>query len=225
MVRVREKDCEIMTREEILSRYRHLRAISTRHHRAALDFLPRRAILDYAKCLGMVEGRKVLVVDSESQMPLVFDLAIYTAGPGGTRALDRYARAAQLPPGSDEALVLDALRRARFSVWRVERRHEVAGLIVFDMLRNAEAWLMDENLEKSAPEGMAIGGRLSQPEDFAMTCGAFAPVTPEVFEEVLRDRLALRRGTPAEIADDPRFATAIYRAAIASGIMEHVAFE
>ncbi len=225
MVWVYEKGCEAMIREEILSRYRHLRAISSRHHRAALDFLPRRAIIDYAKRLGLVEGRKVLVLDSESEMPLVFDLALHTARPGGTRALDRYARAARLPPGSDEALMLDALRHARFSVWRIERRHEVAGLIVFDMLRNAEAWLVDENLEKSALEGMAMGGRLGQPEEFAMTCGAFAPVTPEVFEEVLRDRLALRRGTPAEIADDPHFATAIYRAAIASGIMERVAFE
>jgi hypothetical protein len=213
-----------MTREEVLSRYRHLRAISARHNSAALDFLPRRAVLDYAKRLGMVHG-KVLVAESESAMTLVFDLALHTAMPGRTRALDRYARAAQLPPGSDDALVLDAMRNARFSVWRVERRHETAGLIVFDVLREAEAWLVDENMELSAPNGMTFAGRLRQPENFWMSSGAFAPVTRELLEEVLLDRLAFRRGAPHEVAEDPRFAIAIYRAAIDSGMMERVAFE
>ncbi|HJU16602.1 MAG TPA: hypothetical protein VJ770_09025 [Stellaceae bacterium] len=139
-------------------------------------------------------------------MPLIFDLALFTAKPGRSRALDRYARAARLPPGSDEALMLEAMRQARFSIWRVERRHEAAGLIVFDILRETEARLVDENFEAHAQEGIAIGGRLSQPEDFAMTCGAFAPVTPD------------------KVAEDPRFAIALYRAAIASGMMEQVAF-
>ncbi len=30
-----------MSRDEILTRYRHLRAISTRHHSEALHFVPR----------------------------------------------------------------------------------------------------------------------------------------------------------------------------------------
>ncbi|HJU16601.1 MAG TPA: hypothetical protein VJ770_09020 [Stellaceae bacterium] len=52
-----------MAREEILSRYRHLRAISSRHLRAALDFLPRGAILEYAKRLGMLTGN-ILVAET-----------------------------------------------------------------------------------------------------------------------------------------------------------------
>jgi hypothetical protein len=37
------------------------------------------------------------------------DLAIHTAPPGRSRVIDRYARSAQLPPGSDEALMLEAM--------------------------------------------------------------------------------------------------------------------
>ena len=66
----------------------------------------------------------MLVAESLDEMTLAFDLAIHTARPGHSRAIDRYARAAQLPPGSDEFVVLEAMRQARFSVWRVERRHE-----------------------------------------------------------------------------------------------------
>ena len=44
-------------------------------------------------------------------------------------------------------------------------------------------------------------------------------------KSVTLDTLAWRRGDPGQIAQDPRFATAIYRAALDSGIMDHVAYE
>jgi hypothetical protein len=211
-----------MTREEILNRYRHLRAITTHHHSTALEYLSRPAILGHAKRLGLAAG-KVLLAESEEEMVLVFDLALYTSSRGRSRALDRYARAAQLPPASDEARMLDALRDARFSIWRIEQRHQMAGLIVTDVLREAKAWLIDEGLEASAPERMAFAGRLAAPDDFAMTCGVVVPVNHDLFKEVAFDTLAWRRGDPERIAQDPRFAAAIYCAAIDSGAMAGIA--
>ena len=108
-------------------------------------------------------------------MTLVFDLALHATREARSRALDRYARATPPPPGSDEARMLDAMRHARFSIWRVERRHETAGLVVADVLREAEEWLVDEKLEASAPENMAFAGRICEPDDFAMTCGVVVP--------------------------------------------------
>lgn len=213
-----------MTREDVLARYRHLRAIATRHNSAAIGFVSRPVVLETAKRLGLAEGR-MLVAGSEEEMTLVFDLALYSAREGRSRALDRYARAMLPPPDSDEARMLDAMRHARFSVWRVERRHETAGLVVADVLRKTEEWLVDEKLEASAPENMAFAGRVCEPDDFAMTCGVIVPVTRELIEEVTLDTLASRRGDPGQIAQDPRFATAIYRAALDSGIMDHVAYE
>ena len=67
-------------------------------------------------------------------------------------------------------------------------------------------------LEPSAPEGMAFAWRLSQPEDSAMTCGIVVPVDRNLIEEVTLDPLAWRRGDPEHVAQDPRFAIAIYRA-------------
>ena len=213
-----------MTREEILERYRQLRAISTRHHSAALEFLSRQAILEHAKRLGLAAGR-MLVADSDEEMTLVFDLALYTAKDGRSRALDRYARAARLPPGSDESRVLEAMREARFSVWRIDHPHESAGLVVTDVLREVETWIVDENLEASAPEGLSFAGRICEPDRFAMTCGVIVPVDRELMEEAALDMLAWRRGDPEHVAEDPRFAAAIYRAAIALGIMDSVAYE
>jgi len=215
---------DAMTREEILDRYRRLRAISTRHHGAALKFLSRAAILIHAKRLGLTVGR-MLVPESEEEMTLAFDLALYTAKDGRSGALDRYARAVRLAPGSDEARMLDAMRDAHFSIWRLERRHDTAGLIVTDVLREIETWLIDEKLEASAPEGMSFAGRLCAPEGFAMSCGVVVPVDRGLIEEVALDMLAWRHGDPNGVAQDPRFAIAIYRAAIDNGIMASVIYE
>ncbi len=142
-----------MLQGEILDRYHQLRAISTRHHSGALDCLARPAILEQAKHLGLAYGQ-ALVAESEEEMTLLFDLAIHTAKPGRSRAIDRYAKSVALQPGSDEELTLEAMRRAKFSLWRVDRRHEAAGVIVADLLRNSETWLVDEGLAFTAEPGM-----------------------------------------------------------------------
>jgi hypothetical protein len=213
-----------VSRDEVLARYRHLRAISTRHHTEAMSFFSRPALLEQARHLGLAAGG-VLAAESFDELTLAFDLAIHAARPGHSRAVDRYARAAAFRPGSDEALVLEAMRRARFSLWRVEHRHEVVGLVVQDLLREDEAWLVDEAMERSAPEGMVAAMRLCTPDTFAMTCGVIVPVDRELLEEVIATVLPRVRGTPDRVADDRRFATAIYRTAVARGLMARVGFE
>jgi hypothetical protein len=210
-----------MTRTEILSRYRRLRQVSKEHHHAVLDIIAPDVLLDWAKRLGLTEGRKVLL-ESEHEMTLAEDLATYVPRLGRSHPLDRYARAAQFAPDSDEAIVLDAMRYARFSVWRVERRHETAGLILRDVLRGEETWLVDETMEKNPPLGVEIAGRLLRPEGFAMTARIVVPISPVLLKKVFDRTPALRRAEGDVLAGDPRFAIGIYRAAVATGAMDSV---
>jgi hypothetical protein len=136
-------------------------------------------MLEQAKHLGLAWGQ-ILCAESEAEMTLLFDLAIHTAKPGRSRAIDRYAKSVSLQSGSDEALTLEAMRRARFSVWRIERQHETAGAIVTDLLRDNETWLVDEGLALSAELGMTLASGLCWPADFAMTCGVIVPVDAEL---------------------------------------------
>jgi hypothetical protein len=213
-----------MTRSEILARYRHLRRIGKEQHQAVLDVIAPNVVLDWAKRLGLTWGRTVLL-ESELELVLAEDLAIYLPRPGRSLPLDRYARAARLAPGSDEAIVLEAMRRARFSLWRVERRHETMGLVLRDLLRGEDIWLADEALERSARPGLAMAARLLQPEAFAMTARIAVPVTPDLMEEVFARAPALRRVQGDALARDPHFAIGIYRAAVATGAMESVRFK
>lgn len=213
-----------LSRAEVLTRYRHFREISKQHHSAVLNFLPKDTIISQARRIGLAQG-KILVLDSMDDLNLVFDLLIHTAPKDRSRAIDRYARAARLAPETDEALVLEAMRRARFSIISSVRRHTVAGLIVKDLFRGVEFWLVDEGLESSLPDEAVLATRLYTLEGFAMTAGVLVPLDIELIEYAIADTPQLLRKGQEEAINDRRFAESIYRAAVASGIMERVAYQ
>ena len=159
-------------------------------------------------------------------MNYVCDLAIHTAAAGRSRAIDRYAASARLAARSDEALVLDAMRAARFSILVIERRHETAGLIATDVFRRAEVWLVDIGLESSMPDGAMMATRLFAPEQFAMTAGVNVPFDLDLIQDLYAE-LPRRLGQTklTAVVDDWRFAEAIYRIALASGIMDRVSYQ
>src|SRR4051794_37877441 len=210
-----------MTRTEILTRYRQLRQISKEHHRSVLDIIAPDVVLDWARRLGLMRGRTV-ILESELEMTLAEDLATYLPRPGRSHPLDRYARAARFVPGSDEAIVLEAMHHACFSLWRVERRHEVAGLVLRDLLRGGGIRLVDEAMEKNTPLGVDMAARLLRLEGFAMTARIVVPLIPDLTEQVFDRGPALRCSHGDGLARDPRFAIGIYRAAVATGAMDSV---
>lgn len=207
---------QVPSRGELLARYRHLREISKRHHSDALKLLSRDAILHQARRLGLADG-KVLILDSMDELTLAFDLAIHTAPAGRSRAIDRYARSTRFASGSDEALMLEAMCNARFAIVVVRRRHPSAGLIVTDLFRKVDLWLMDEGLELSLPVGTAFATRYFAPDRFVVTAGVGMPVDLDLLTSAIELVPQLLRKPRAEAIDDRRFAQAIYRAAIAEG--------
>jgi hypothetical protein len=212
------------SRNEVLARYRHLREISKQHHLAIMKLISRDAMLRHARGLGLTAG-KTLVLDSIEELTLAYDLAIYTAPADRSRAVDRYARSARFEPGSDEALMLEAMCNARFSVVSVQRRHLVAGLIVKDLFRGIELWLVDEGLEISLPAGTAFATRYFAPNRFVMTSGVGVPFDDDLLETVVDSTPSLLRKSPAGAIEDRRFAEAVYRAAIADGLMRGVIYQ
>jgi hypothetical protein len=209
---------------DVLARYRRLREIGKQHHSNVMGFLPRDAVLQQARRLGLASGRTILL-DNPDELTLVFDLAIYTASAGRSRAVDRYARSASFPQGSDEALMLEAQCSARFAIMVVRDRHPAAGLLVTDIFREVDLWLMDLGLAQSLSEGEMFATRYYKPADFAMTAGIVVPVDLTLLEEAAATVPQLRRMSEIELLEDRRFAEAVYRAAIADGIMEQVAYQ
>ncbi len=212
-----------MTRDELLARYRHLRAINLRQQNEALKFVARGRIVEHGRRLDLAVGN-TLVADSEDELALAFDLAVHTSRGGRSRAIDRYAHSVRPQPGSDEAMMLKAAQQARFGVWHVQERHAVLGLTIWDPLAESTLWLLDEGLESSAPVGSVFAGRLLAVDNFVMTCGAIVPVVPDMLFELHENSPRLSGRSNVEKAQDPRFAEMVFRAAIRTGVAETVAY-
>lgn len=179
--------------------------------------------MEQARRLGIARGRK-WILNTEDELPLLYDLALYGRQGRRKRPLDRYASSQGLASDSDEARVLDAMLAARFVLIRVERRHPEAGLIVSDLMRDEELWLVDEGMEATAPVGLKMATRVYSPEDFHMAAGAFVPVTGALLMSAVARRPLLSRLYLDDTVEDRRFAEAIYREAVEAGVMEQVRF-
>jgi hypothetical protein len=218
-------DNSLPSRDEVVARYRRLREISKRHHHEIMKFISGDAILQQARRLGLARG-KTLILDDMAEMNYVYDLAIHTAAAERSRAIDRYARSARFSAESDEALVLEAMRTACFSILVIERRHETAGLVATDLFRRTEVWLVDIGLESSMPDGGIIATRLFTPEGFAMTAGVQVPFDLDTIEDLSAQLpICLRKCELAALVDDRRFAEVIYRVALAGGIMDRIRYQ
>ena len=211
------------SRDEVLARYRRLREIGKLHHSNAMAFVAGDAILQHGRRLGLARGRS-FVLDHMDELTLAVDLAVYTAPAGRSRAIDRYAGAASFPQDSDEAMVLKAKCESRFGIVVVQGRHPVAGLLVTDAFRDADIWLLDIGLEQSMPDGAMFATRYYQPAEFAMTAGVSVPVDATLLSMAMASAPALLRMSPVATLEDRRFAEAVYRAALAEGMMEGVRY-
>jgi hypothetical protein len=213
-----------LSRAELLARYRRYREIGKQHHSALLKFLSEDAIMIQARRLGLALGKR-LVLDSLDDLNLVFDLLIYTAPKNRSRAIDRYARSAHPASGTDEALVIEAMQHARFAIICRTGRHPIVGLLVKDLFRGTEYWLVDEALESSMPDGTMLATRLYNLDDFVVTAGVIVPLDMELIEDAIVETPQLLRKVPEEAIEDRRFAEAIYRSAIMAGAMEQVVYQ
>src|SRR5882757_5207127 len=94
------------SRADILGRYRRYRDLRRDIQTAALESIPHSSFLAHARRIGLSDG-KVLFTDDTVELSLAFDLAVYTASAGRTRAIDRCARRRLPASKPDEALVLE----------------------------------------------------------------------------------------------------------------------
>ncbi len=157
-------------------------------------------------------------------MPLLYDLAVHTGKAGRSRGIDRYARSVGPTLTGDEAMMLHAAQAARFYLWRIERRHEIAGLWVTNIVSDDWMWLIDEGMEASCEVGHVFAARLVTVDDFVMTCGVSVPLGAALLTTALHSHPNITRANGEAVLNDPRFALLIYRSAIETGTMEGMQF-
>jgi len=217
-------EANALSRADILSRYRRYSAIRMDVQNAALESVAVSRLLAHAKRIGLSDG-KVLFTDNEVELSLLFDLAVYTAEAGRTRAIDRCARKRVPVAGPDEALVLGGLQASRFSLFGIVGKCEPAGVLLKDLLRGDEVVLLDEGMEQTASPGNVFAIRIAPIEDVVINCGAIVPLADKTCEEII-DVLTDGKADAgrAALANDRRFAASVYQMAIELGMMDRIGY-
>jgi hypothetical protein len=161
-----------MTGDEIRDFYGRCAAARQRLQEMAVQAQPREKVLEQMRRLGVALDPD-MGQPSPEELGYAFDLAIYTAPPGRSRAIDRVARQHARLPG-EGALVLNALSHSWLSIFRVLDTHPEEGVIAEDALLGGEVWLVDQDLGESAPPGAIIASRVGRVWGFCITCGVVA---------------------------------------------------
>jgi len=214
----------VIDREEVRTRYRRLRAVSRAHNNAVLQAVPKKVLIHWGKRLGLVR-RKTFIFEGEEELSLLADLAVYSARPGKAAPVERYRKTKSYAAGSTEAVMLDAMCDWRFSLFVVRRPHRTAGLVLYDLFRQEDVWLMDEGLEKTAPAGMALASRVTKPDAFHMTTGAALPLGEADLEETAA---LFSDGGANPFVDGGRnvkFVETVYRAAVTHSLLTGIRYE
>ncbi|MBX6744394.1 MAG: hypothetical protein IRY87_20350 [Acetobacteraceae bacterium] len=199
------------TGKEIEALYRRCAGLRRGFQEAALRSVPLPKLREAAERLGLPVASELAQV-SEGDLAFAFDLAVYSAPPGRSRAIDRVARPRRAMQ-DEAALVLDALTHSWFSVFRSLGPHPEAGLLLEDALLGGEVWVVDEALAEFSGPGAVLAMRLGRLRGFAMTCGPVVPLDEPILAG-FRQILAEAPLPAAEMTADPRFATLIYQRAL-----------
>ena len=158
-------------RDEAVLHYRALRKSVNGHLAGALKYLKKQALMDAAHYLGITSDVNTIASNFD-EMQLACDVVVFgKKHDERLRAIDRYARQQSFPEGSMGAITLSALLNEIFCIIEVKRSHEIAGLVVEDINRKSEMWLMDDGFEATASPGLILGARIVQPTEFCMTAG------------------------------------------------------
>ena len=196
-----------MDGDEIRAFYARCAAARARFQDMAVRSVPREKLAEQMGHLGLSVDEMGQVSDEE--LAYAFDLAVYTALPGRSRAIDRVVKQHARLPG-EAALVLNALGRSWLSIFHVLDRHPEEGLILEDALLGGEVWLVDQGIAEAAPPGTIIASRVGRVCGFAISCGVVAAVD-EARLAGIRSVLD-RGGVPAEeLVADPRFARTMWQ--------------
>jgi hypothetical protein len=218
------------THSHLLPRYKHLRQVAMRLNTSLVKTLPRDVLDEGGKRLGMLKGNKLLL-DSEDMISVLMDFCIYDVRRQGLNAIERFLAESPPPAGSEDMVLLQAMREARYSLFVIESKESGVSIHVRDLIRDEQLFLMDVNFSQSAPVGLVLAGRIYSPEGIMQSTGATLPVgvLPPAQREMILHGLTThpqgetyRNPSPAQASE---LAASLIKTCLKLGAGENVRYE
>jgi hypothetical protein len=160
---------------QLMDRYKQLRRISKKVNNTLVQRIPKDVLEEGGQMLGMLQDGR-LVFGGEEESSIFMDYCIHDVRRNGQTVVEKFLDESPYPPGSEEAIVLDSLARAVFSVWVVESCEPGVGAYVRDLVSDEARLIVDVGLSQTAVPEMLLATRLMAVEDISMTTGAPLPI-------------------------------------------------
>jgi hypothetical protein len=214
---------------ELLARYKHLRQVGLRLNHRLVKTLSKSVLDEGGKKLGTLK-KNVLVLDTEDEIVVLMDYCIHDVRRQGVNAVERYLAESPPAPDSEEMVLLQAMRQARYSLFAVEAAEPGVGVHVRDLLRDEPLFLVDVGFSRTATPGLVLAARVMAPEGISQTTGAALPfgVLPAANRAEFLGGLAttfklpdLRHLSPEGAGE---LAAAVIRTCLQSGAAEHIQY-
>ena len=221
----RRKDAgtNIPNRDEIISRYKHLRAVGRNLNHKMVERLSKDVLHEGGKKLGILR-RGVLVFDSEDESSVLMDYCLYDVRRNGRNAVEQYLLDSPPAPESDEMVCLRSMHHAIYSLFIVESVMPGLGVTVGDLLSDRTILIVDMGFGSTAQPGLIFASRLLFHEGFAMTGGAALPVgvPPEDQRQAITETMAKAAAPDENGCFDP---APLIRACLSGGCSSHVQYQ
>jgi hypothetical protein len=203
--------------QEIRAAYLRLRQAQRALNKVLSRMVSGKGYEECARALGFWQNR-TMVFDDEEDVQLLADFAIYEYRAGGQNAVERFIQRGAVEGTTDEGIVLEAMRQARFTVVEIEEIVPQVGARALDRLYDESFLLADVSLSETGAPGVVLATRLLTFSTFSMTSGApqnFDDELATLFAESLRQAFgqsAKARSLPQ--ADRKRLAFTLARLAL-----------
>jgi hypothetical protein len=164
-------------RRKLLAEYDEIRAGVQRVLQLAQKSCTQADRARAAKRIGIGIGGIELDELPDVAVNMLTDVALFEPNQRGVRPFDRFLDDKGASLGPVDRVLADRVGEARFSIYRMIERHNVAGLLLSDLLADGmPIWLMDRSLEKNPPEGIAFGIRTFNAGPFHAGFGIAVPI-------------------------------------------------
>lgn len=160
--------------DPLLDVYMRRREVSRGFANRAVATIGNQALDDAARRLGLLH-RGVYVFGSEHEGHVLFDHALFTPLEDGRSPMARYVEANPPPPGTEKAVITEAMVGARYRVLKIEQVMPGLGAMVNSFVEEGRL-LIDIGLSHTGAVGALFATRLFVFDEFMMTSGAGLPV-------------------------------------------------
>jgi hypothetical protein len=214
---------------EVLPTYRRIQQVGLQLNHKLLKTLSKEIIETAGQRLGMFQNG-TLIFDSEDEMSVLMDYAIYNVRIDGQNAVERYLDESPPPPDSDEMAILKGQLEAYYSLFQIVELERGVGATVRDRLRRDSGFIADVGLSGSARRDDVIATRVIPLDEagFLMTAGAALPVTAgtlaritSALERTFTPATDFTRLTPDQESD---LAAMVIRLCVEAGMSSWIAY-